>query len=180
MRAAALTPLWSLTLAILGCRAQAQSVPEVTQTGAFASARVTESSGVAVSRQHKGILWTINDSGDGPFLYATALEGRDLGAVRLRGASAEDWEDIALGPCPSRSGTCLYVADTGDNLERRLSVTVYAVEEPAPPGGPSDTTRAVAAQRLEVIYPDGPHDVEAIYVGPGDGALYLVSKGRTG
>jgi hypothetical protein len=180
MRAHAAAQAWLLSFAVVGCRAQAQSTPEVHQTGAFASPRVRESSGVAVSRRHAGILWTINDSGDGPFVYATDLQGRDLGSIRLRGASAEDWEDIAMGPCPSGDATCLYIADTGDNLERRLSVTVYVIEEPTPPTGPADTTRTVPARRLELVYPDGPHDVEAIYVGPAHAALYLVSKGRTG
>jgi hypothetical protein len=32
---------------------------------------------------------------------------------------------------------------------------------------------------LRLRYPDGRHDVEALYVGPRDGALYLVSKGRS-
>ena len=35
-------------------------------------------------------------------------------------------------------------------------------------------------QQLMSVYPDGAHDVEAIYVSPRDSALYLVSKGRSG
>jgi len=151
------------------------------QTGRFASPRVVESSGVAVSRAHPGVLWTHNDSGDGPYLYATDLQGNDRGFLLVPGAAAIDWEDIALGPCPRRAGSCLYLADTGDNLERRPSVTVYAVAEPDPPIGPGDTLRTTAAPAvLQLRYPDGAHDVEAIYVSPRDSALYLVSKGRSG
>jgi hypothetical protein len=151
------------------------------QTGAFASPRLRESSGVAVSRAHPGVLWTHNDSGDGPYLYATDLTGRDRGFLLVSGADAVDWEDMSLGPCPTRDGTCVYVADTGDNLETRASVTVYAVPEPEPPTGPGDTLRTTAAAAvLQLRYPDGAHDVEAIYVSPRDSALYLVSKGRTG
>jgi hypothetical protein len=151
------------------------------QTGAFASPRVVESSGIAVSRAHPGVLWTHNDSGDGPYLYATDLQGRDLGFLLVPGAEAIDWEDIALGPCPTRAGSCVYLADTGDNLERRTSVTVYAVPEPDPPTGPGDTLRTTGAPAvLQLRYPDGAHDVEAIYVSPKGGDLYLVSKGRSG
>jgi hypothetical protein len=151
-----------------------------TRTGQFQNPRLTESSGVAVSRAHPGILWTHNDSGDDPYLYATDLRGRDRGFLLVRGAEAIDWEDMALGPCPLR-GTCLYLADTGDNLELRPSVTVYAVPEPEPPTGAGDTLRTTAAPAvLQLRYPDGSHDVEAIYVSPRDSALYLVSKGRTG
>jgi hypothetical protein len=152
------------------------------RSGAFASDRVRESSGVAVSRSHPGILWTHNDSGDGPFIYATDTTGADLGALRVPGAMAIDWEDMALGPCPTTPGDCLYLADTGDNLERRPTVTLYAVPEPGPPRGPADTTRLTgAATVLHFRYPNGPTDVEAIFVAPPpDGGVYLVSKGRNG
>lgn len=151
------------------------------KTGEFASPRVRESSGVAVSRAHPGVLWTHNDSGDGPYLYATDLRGRDRGFLLVPGADAIDWEDMALGPCPTRAGTCVYLADTGDNEETLSSVTVYAVQEPDPPTGPGDTLRTTAAPAvLRLRYPDGAHDVEAIYVSPQGGALYLVSKGRSG
>lgn len=151
------------------------------QTGEFASRRLKESSGVAVSRAHPGILWTHNDSGDGPYLYATDLRGSDLGFLLIPGGEATDWEDMALGPCPIRVGSCVYIGDTGDNAEARPSVTVYAVPEPDPPSGPGDTLRTTAAPAvLRLRYPDGAHDVEAIYVSPRDSALYFVSKGRSG
>jgi hypothetical protein len=151
------------------------------QTGEFESRRLVESSGVAVSRAHPGVLWSHNDSGDGPYLYATDLRGRDRGFLLVPGATAVDWEDMALGRCPTRRGSCLYLADTGDNLEARPSVTVYAVPEPDPPIARGDTLRTTAAPAVvRIRYPDGAHDVEAIYVSPRDSALYLVSKGRSG
>jgi len=157
----------------------------------FQSPRLVESSGVAVSRAFPGVLWTHNDSGDGPYLYATDLRGTNRGALLVPGAQAIDWEDMSLGPCPvafplrsrpaqANAGACIYLADTGDNLEFRPFVTIYAIPEPAPPESASDTlgtTRAPAVLRLR--YPDGSHDVEAVYVSPRDTALYLVSKGST-
>lgn len=151
------------------------------RTGEIRSPRVVEASGVAVSRDHPGVLWTHNDSGDGPYLYAMDLRGADRGAVRVPGAEALDWESMALGPCPTTRGTCLYVGDVGDNLEVRPDVTLYAVPEPTPPTSPADTQRTTRAPAvLRVRYPDGAHDVEAIYVVPRDGSLFLVSKGRSG
>jgi len=151
---------------------------------AFQSPRLVESSGVAVSRAYPGVLWTHNDSGDGPYLYATDLRGTDRGALLVPGAQAIDWEDMTLAPCPVafrlRAPACVYLADTGDNMEFRPFVTIYAVPEPPPPERASDTsgtTRAPAVLRLR--YPDGSHDVEAVYVSPRDTALYLVSKGAT-
>ena len=154
----------------------------------FQAPRLVESSGVAVSRTYPDVLWTHNDSGDGPYLYATDLRGTNRGVLLVPGAQAIDWEDMTLGPCPIafpvqprskvNASSCIYLADTGDNMEFRPFVTVYAVPEPPPPEGASDTlgiTRAPAILRLR--YPDGSHDVEAVYVAPRDTALYLVSKG---
>lgn len=155
----------------------------------FQSPRLTESSGVAVSRAHPDVVWTHNDSGDGPYLYATDLHGTDRGWLLVSGAQAIDWEDMALGPCPVPillqprprrvyATTCVFLGDTGDNIEGRPFVTLYAISEPQPPESPGDTlgvTRAAAV--LRVRYPDGSHDVEAIYVSPRDTAVYFVSKG---
>jgi hypothetical protein len=87
---------------------------------------------------------------------------------------------LQSGPTRGNADTCIYLADTGDNLEFRPFVTIYAIPEPAPPERASDTlgtTRAPAVLRLR--YPDGSHDVEAVYVSPRDTALFLVSKGAT-
>lgn len=155
----------------------------------FQSPRLIESSGVAVSRAYPDVLWSHNDSGDGPYLYATDRRGTDRGRLLVSGAFALDWEDMSLGPCPvlfllqprapkSAASTCVYLADTGDNLAVRPFVTVYAIPEPQPPVSAGDTlgtTRAAAV--LHLRYPDGAHDVEGVYVSPRDTALYLVSKG---
>ena len=131
-----------------------------------------ETSGLAVSRRHAGVLWTHNDSGGEPVVYALDRSGRVVGAVRVTGARNLDWEDIALGPCAS--GDCLYIGDIGDNGAVRPSVDIYRVPEPAP-----GDARSAPAERLTLTYPDGPRDAEALYVLP-DTSLYIVSKGRQG
>lgn len=151
------------------------------RTGAFQSHRLRESSGVAPSRAHPGILWTHNDSGDGPILYATSVEGADLGAYHIAAARATDWEDIGLGPCPRHpQAPCLYIADVGDNYETRHGGTIYVVREPTPPTGPVDTARSIPLEwSVRVRYLDGSHDTESILVGP-TGDVSLVTKGRSG
>lgn len=163
--------------------AQQQRVPsQFGRAGTLRSPRLRESSGVAVSRQHAGILWTHNDSGDGAYLYVTNLLGDDLGRFHLPGAGAVDWEDLALGSCPDRVGNCLYVADTGDNLERRPHVAIYILPEPVNVEAAGRDTARVEGPRpraVRVRYLDRPHDVEAIWVEPGGGVM-LVSKGMSG
>ena len=132
---------------------------------------VRESSGVAASREHSGVLWTHNDSGGEPEVHAVDPTGRLLGRVRLTGAENKDWEDIALGPCPS--GECLYIADIGDNRGSRKDVEIYRIPEPDlnAPAGPR-------AERFRVRYPDGPRDAEALFLLP-SGELFVISKEST-
>src|SRR5688572_29094796 len=79
------------------------------------------------------------------------------------------------GGTPNRR-QCLYTAATDDNGESRGELRIYRVREPDLPAVSSATS---PAEVLELHYPDGPHDVEAAFVG-GDGTVFLISKGRDG
>ncbi len=144
-----------------------------------------ESSGVVVSRTQPGVLWSHNDSGDGPNLYAIDITGRLLARFTITNAMARDWEDISSGPCPAdvaaaqpaQPSGCLYIADTGDNTEVRREVTIYIVAEPRVGG--SDASPTVTARSLNFRYAEGPTDAEAIAVRP-NGDITIVSKGRKG
>jgi len=151
-------------------------------TGTFHNESLRESSGVAVSRSQAGVLWTHNDSGDRARIYATNLQGDDLGQFRVRGADAEDWEDIALGPCPEDTNEleCLYIADTGDNDGKRRRGVIYIVAEPTVSIDTSDSEpRTERAHELRITYSDGPHDIEALAVTP-SGEVLLITKGSRG
>jgi len=152
------------------------------KTGTFGSGYLNESSGVAVSRARPGVLWTHNDSGDRALIYATNLQGADLGRFRVRGADSEDWEDIALGPCPDdgHENACLYIADTGDNEGNRKRGVIYIVPEPEASLETSGTeARTERAHELRVRYPDEPRNVEALAVMP-NGDVLLITKGSRG
>jgi hypothetical protein len=142
---------------------------------------VHESSGLAASRLNPGLLWTHNDSGDGPFLYAFDGEGRRRGVWRVAGARAVDWEDMAVGPGPEPGRAYLYVGDIGDNGRERPHVNVYRVPEPRVAPEDADATRqrpraTEPAEELRLKYPDGPHNAEALLVHPSTGDLYVVVK----
>ena len=170
------------TLSVVRPAPAQDSIPSLLQrTGMFHTRKIRESSGVAVSRSHPGVLWTHNDSGDGAFLYAINISGDLLGVFHVRGAQTEDWEDLSLGPCPDRSGSCLYIADIGDNSQRRKSVRIYVVPEPDPPEGSpwQDTLETAPARELVFKYPDRPHDAEALFVDP-QGRANVITKGKSG
>jgi hypothetical protein len=146
-------------------------------TGEVATPAATELSGLAISRSQPGVLWTHNDSGDVPRVFAVTSRGRVLAELSVPGAEARDWEDIAVGPGAGGRAS-LYLADTGDNATERSSVTVFRVREPRVAGaGGGATPRARA---LSLSYPDGAHDAEALLVSPTTGALFIVTKAYSG
>jgi hypothetical protein len=158
---------------------------EAIATGKFKHDDLRESSGVAASSTQPGVLFTINDSGHEPLLFATDSTGADRGVWQVTGATNEDWEAIADGPCgnadqepkASRVRQCLYIGDIGDNDARRSTRVVYRIPEPAVQQPASEGVTRVA-ERLEFRYSDGPQDVEAMFVGP-TGDIFLISKRPT-
>ena len=139
-----------------------------------------EASGLVASRAHPGVLWTHNDSGDGPRLYALSTSGRHLGVFTLEGAEARDWEDIAIGPGPEPGVDYLYAGDIGDNDAQQELKYVYRVIEPAVDAdqAPVDTTLS-GVSTVTVRYPDGPSDAETLLVDPLTSDLYVLTKRST-
>ncbi|MBX3156414.1 MAG: hypothetical protein KF773_10475 [Deltaproteobacteria bacterium] len=115
------------------------------------------------------VLYTLADSGNPAEVYALDARTAGLrGTLRLTGATNVDWEDLARGPC-ELGDDCIFVADTGDNRRARASVRFYAFRDEAAPGD-------VASVAFDVAYPDGGHDVEAVFVDPRDGEVYGIEK----
>lgn len=137
--------------------------------------RITESSGLAASLRHPGIVWTHNDSGDRPRLFAVDTEtGRTVATITLRGAPARDWEAMAAVRPPGGSAA-LWVGDVGDNRASWPYVRVYRVAEPA-------TLRDADVPWTEyrLTYPDGPRNAETLLADPRTGGLLVVSKEASG
>jgi len=133
-------------------------------------APITEASGLAPSRRTPGLLWTLNDSDSPARIFALAPDGSTR-TVRINGAGNQrQWEDLAVGPCPA--GSCLYVADIGDNDGRRRQVTIIRFPEPD-----SATTFVDSVERFVVRYPAA--DAEAVFVLP-DTSVWIITKGRHG
>jgi hypothetical protein len=132
---------------------------------------VAEASGVAVSRRLPGHVWVHNDSGE-PVLTALDAKGAVVGRVQVTGVKIEDWEALAVGPCPA--GSCIYVADIGDNDASRDRIAIHRVPEPPKPAG-----SVQVAETVHATYPDGAHDAETLLVAP-DGGMFIVTKGDTG
>ncbi|WP_354698738.1 PE-PGRS family protein [Paraconexibacter sp. AEG42_29] len=133
-----------------------------------------ELSGLARSRRNPSVLFANEDSGAAPVLTVARTDGTVLGTVSVTGAEAVDWEDIASGRGPDDRAV-LFVADIGDNAAARSSVQVYRLAEPGPAGGATGL-----ATRLDLRYPDGPHDAEALLADPLRRELVIVTKALGG
>lgn len=120
---------------------------------------------------HEAGFWTHNDSGWPGIIFRVDPYGRMLDRVRLAGVQPVDWEDMAAGPCPDGS-RCLYLADTGDNRERRTELRIHRIPEPAP-----GDTIADFVTEVQITLPDGPRDIEAMVVLDHETVL-LITKGR--
>jgi hypothetical protein len=128
---------------------------------------LSEASGLTLSHRTPGLLWAHNDSGP-PVLFALTTAGVVKGLVRVTGAEIDDWEDITVGACPG--GSCVYIADIGDNGRTRRQIRIYRVAEPA-----SGDSATKPAEAFDAAYPDGAHDAEAMFV-TRDGRLFLITK----
>jgi hypothetical protein len=132
---------------------------------------LSETSGIAWSRAKPGVLLSHNDGGNDPSVYALDQAGSMVGEISLEGIRNRDWEDIATAEC--QAGSCIYMADIGDNRVRREQVRLYRITDPGLYDG-----RRVRPDVFPMVLPDGPRDMEAMFVLPGE-KVYLVSKGRS-
>lgn len=134
---------------------------------------VHETSGLAYAGNY---LWTMNDSGNAPALFAFRRDGRAfVKKVLLANAENTDWESLAA------NSTHLFVADCGNNYNTRQTFSLYAVSiaslVAATNGGHA------ASKRIRFRYSDltdslpsrnTNHDCEAMTVV--DNQLWLFSK----
>ena len=158
-----------------GVYARETNLLQVVHVANLNDPRINESSGLAFSRRGQPILWTHNDSGDGPHLYALNTNGELRGFFAVSGAQAYDWEDMAS--CLLDGVSYLVIADTGDNDEQRESCHLYWVEEPeVPDSGGTITGILSVAHHIEFTYEDGPRDCEAVAVAEDGRTVYLISK----
>lgn len=121
-----------------------------------------ETSGLERLHDH---WWAHNDSGGAAIVYRSkTLDFKDPVAMKVKGASAVDWEEITTW------GDDLVVCDFGDNARERDDLKLYRCRW----NRETDELERTATWPIE--YPDGRHDAEAAFVS-GD-VLYVISKRR--
>lgn len=186
--------LYAAAAIFLGCNASAPKDPpkQVSQSpdyempemvGRIDTPEVKESSGLAAS-QCQQVLWTHNDAGSGPFIFAMTTKGKHLGTWKVSNAENIDWEAIAGYKDPS--GKCfLLIGDIGDNDETRSELAIYKIPEPliSPSDSGSTTAQPLQTMPAEVLkfkYVNEPHNAETLLIHPGTGEIYVLIKARSG
>ncbi len=148
---------------------------------------LTEISGLVLSRANPGVAWVHEDSASGPLLTALGPSGDTVATLLLDGASAADWEDLALGACgddrpsPAAGGPwCLVMADIGDNVNGRPWVTLLRVDEPSiDPAATEQVDLTAVAESFRGTYPQGSQNAEALVLEP-DGTPVVITKRTDG
>jgi hypothetical protein len=144
------------------------------EVGSLDPALINEASGLAISRDHDR-LYHVNDSGDGPRFFITQKDGTQTKSVSVKDFKPFDVEELALGPCPGATGTCLVLGDIGDNRLKRKFVELVFIREQ---GNFGDEVTPLA--RLQFEYPDRPHDAEAMAIMPSGDLIVMTKEARGG
>lgn len=151
---------------------QAIGWSEVRWLGDIEDPQLNESSGLAASNRQADLLWSINDSGDGANIYAMSTLGAALGRWRIASGMPVDWE--AMDSFVLNGEHYLLLADVGDNFAARDAVSLIVIKEPTLT---QDQSMPIAVEwRIELAYPDGPRDCEAVAVDTSQQRVLLLSK----
>lgn len=176
---AAVLAIATAALLLLGCHhALADPPPPVaygpmTELGTLNDPRINESSGIAASRTAPGLLWTHNDSGDGPNLFRLDPSNpQAVQAFKLNLPKPRDWEDMASFTLDDQP--MLLVGDTGDNGRNRPYLTLWLVPEPAPDANPAWPIKPT--QEIRLTFADAKHDCESIAFDPVRREIVLITK----
>jgi hypothetical protein len=137
-------------------------------------AEVRETSGLVF---HNGNLWTHNDSGDGPLLYALDTSSAQVVArLTLSNATAVDWEEI------TSDEEYLYIGDFGNNTGNRRDLVIYRIKLDALP---KEGNAKAKADKINFYYPEQKdfkksktHSFDCEAFISYNGSLYLFTKDR--
>ncbi len=152
----------------LACAQPCAEWSEAVEVGELDASQIIEASGMTISKRFPERLYHLNDGADNR-LFITDRGGKSLYTQPIGGIRLWDLESMSLGPCPDE-GTCIFLADSGDNRRFRGGVRIFVIREVERWESPT-----VPIATLVVKYPDGIHDAEGLAVHP-NGDLYMLTK----
>lgn len=138
-------------------------------------------SGLGASRTNPGVLYVHSEKEHQTMVAVSAVDGEVRGRYSVTIPNVFDWEDIAVGPCPS--GSCIFAGDVGtyrgDTTKPTNVMSIVRVPEPDLAAG--ETGGTLTGDHFPFVYPDGrKKDSEAIMVDPRTRDIYVITKTATG
>lgn len=146
------------------------------QLAELATGTIEEASGLAASVVNKGLLWTLNDSGNGAEVFLIDTKVNIKLTCVLKGIDNRDWEDITVGPGPEPGVTYVYVGEIGDNFAQYSYKYIYRFREPSLK---NQKDEVLIIDKFDVItfkLPDAKKDTETLMIHPRTKDLFIVSK----
>lgn len=157
----------TLLLLTYSCTSVSANNNEAGQRTVRLPGQLKEASGLSI--ENRTFYWH-NDSGDGPYLYATDGSGRLL-SIDTLDAEASDWEDMTRDDKGN-----FYLGDIGNNLGRKTEMAIYRYNRA------SQVTEKIAfrypGQNGEGRDQAGNHNCEALVYE--NGYLHLFTKDLIG
>ena len=137
--------------------------------------KIDEASGMVSISNHT--TWVIQDHGNEDIIYQVNDEGKLLEEFKVKNAKNQDWEDLAKDEHNN-----VYIADTGNNNNKRDDLVIYKIPNPEVEGGDK-----IDAEQIRFSYPEQDkfppknkelyYDSEALFYH--QGFLYIITKNRT-
>lgn len=174
-----LLPIIFFTLMLIlsmGCKKEEPPLVDIEdfKTVATLPSVISESSGLLVTSINE--IWSHNDKGGTPQLYAFDKQGTLLNTLTITNATNVDWEDLTQ----DKNGN-VYISDSGNNENDRENLRIYKI------GNLSINQTTVEAEIINFSlegqqnFPPADdnlsYDVEAL-IATGD-SLYLFTRDRT-
>ena len=134
-----------------------------------------ENSGI-ISLQDSTV-WIVEDGGNKDILYKVNFKGDIVKTLKVKNGDNDDWEDLTKDELGN-----VYIADFGNNNNKRKNLTIYKV--PNPEIEPGDK---IDAEKIEFNYPEQKDfppkksarffDAEALF--HRNNKLFIVTKNRS-
>lgn len=138
--------------------------------------QIKESSAVEVTEK-SDLIWTLEDSGNEPLLFALNLKGEIVNTVEITDEKNNDWEDLTS----DKDGN-LYIGDFGNNDNDRKDLAIYKIS-----ASDLSKTATLVAEKITFFYPQQTlfppkkserfYDVESFFLFEDN--FYLFTKNRS-
>lgn len=168
---------------IIGCKGKKPPTPSKVlpqfesgvPVGVVSDRNLDELSGMVASKQHQGMFWVHNDSGDENRIFLIDEKAQLHSTYYLNNTINRDWEDMAQANIGGVN--FLFIGDIGDNdFGYQNQYFIYKVKEPSVLAAQNTVQTLTNIETIPFTYADGSHDAEAMFIDQKTFDIYLITK----